>query len=73
MRKNKKERQKEGLEGEGGATMCRNILLPSKVAKEWRNIPFNVYKINFFELKPNTVTLVFEIKKSDLPHNVVKA
>ena len=22
--------------------MCHNILLPSKVAKEWRNIPFSL-------------------------------
>ena len=35
-----KKTQKGGWKGGGGATMCHNILLPSKVAKEWRNIPF---------------------------------
>ena len=27
------------MEGGGEATMCHNKLQPSKVAKEWRNIP----------------------------------
>ena len=26
----------------GGATMCHNILLPSKGSNELRNIPFNI-------------------------------
>ena len=28
------------MEGGGGAKTCHNILLSSKVAKEWRNIPY---------------------------------
>ena len=31
---------KRAVEGGGDATMCHNILLPSKVTKKWRNIPF---------------------------------
>ena len=32
-------RQKKRERREERATMCHNKLLPSKVAKEWRNIP----------------------------------
>ena len=37
-----KERQKEACKGGGGATMCHNILLSSKVVMEWGNIPFKI-------------------------------
>ena len=42
----KKERRKEVWKGVGGATMCHNILLPSKVPIEWRNIPFKTKILN---------------------------
>ena len=38
----KKERQKDAWKVGRGATVCHNILLPSKVMKEWRNIPLNL-------------------------------
>ena len=47
----KKERHKEQGMGGGGVTMCHNILLPSKVPKEWRNIPISaVYAQNIMML-----------------------
>ena len=33
-------REKQKKKGGGGAAMYHNKLQPSKVAKEWRNIPF---------------------------------
>ena len=50
----KKEIQKEVWKGGGGATMCHNMLLPSKVAKEWCNIPIydKCSTSNFYDIDP---------------------
>ena len=47
--------KKERESREEGATMFHNKLQPSKVAKEWRNIPFNMLTRGYVKMQKELV------------------
>ena len=62
-----KKRERERERREEGATMCHNKLLPSKVAKLWRNIAF--LKKKFYKMShpdQNERHIIFVAESSDL-------